>query len=916
MGDFFSAGPTPPTQIPKVVIPPPKSTDSPAFWESLLKPLIDWLNSPNFLTWLWGWYEYLSTRAMSLLLGMTTYIGMRLALSMMAAKELNAGPINELATVAVKDAFGVDVQIRTGSSSSAGGRNTGAASSIGDAAMRGLFGFTGASGAAGLTPSKAAAEAYLSKMIQMSLEGWVDKFLAEMTSLGQMESMGGLDEKIINAMGLRAISSRIMGPLADATVATPFEWQINKTYRPRLLTPTQAVRLYRSTQWTRAQLEEELARQGFSNDRMEAFLQENVRYYSDTELDMLVASGQWQLGQAVQHLVEQGFTAEQGRTIMQLQEQRRLDAYRRRFADVGADAFVAGKIDGDEWRQILVLSKLPDREQEQLRLLTGLRKELVRKQLTMSEMEDAVKRHVLNINDYRKYLRDEGYSDEDARTLELLLLFDIRTANEAEAARKKLADDRAEAARIRAAEAEEKRKRVEAELAVKEISLTQMEQLVRRGLRSLEEYRALLRANKYAAADVDDLTELLASKIEDATAAAAERDRLKREAAVRNISLADFETAVKENLANLDDYRAFLAGQEFDPGSIDLLVNLLADEIADAAEADRLRAEAEALLNVREVSLADVETGVRRGFLSMGQYEEFLRKEGFEDSRISLLVQLLQSDIDADTEARERSAAAEARAAVREISLPQFQRAVRAGVRSLAEYRAELATLGFGAADQEALLRLMELELAGDAAAVKKREEAAAKLATRRVSLADVERAVKLGVTSIESYRRLLEAEGFPAEDRQLLATTLLAELAATAQAKQERERAKALLQQRGLSLVQFERAVKAGLQSLQGYEAFLVGQGFDAADARTLAELLAEQLEQDRQAELVRAAAEAELRRRDLTLATWEAAVKAGIRGMSEYRAFLVDEGFSSEDVATLIELLVREIQAEAEAA
>lgn len=912
MGSFFTSGPTPPVDIPKISIPPPDKKTVGDFWAGFWKPIMDWLGSNVFVSWVVAVVNAVQASVIGNLLALTTWIATKLAQGIMDGRAIAGSPIEQLARLAIKDAFGVDVTINTAAGRGAGGANTGAASSIGDAAMRGLFGFTGAAGGGTITPSQGPAAAYMSKMIQMSLEGWVDKFMAEILSLGQLESMGGLDEKLINAMGLRTISSRIMGPLADATVATPFEWHINKTFRPRLLSASQAAKLYRATIWTRAQFEEEMARQGFSNERMEAFLQENARYFSDTELDLLVSSGRWQFGQAVQHLVEQGHTEEQGRAIMELQEQRRLDPYRRKYADVGADAFVAGKIDLGEWQRILELSKLPERERNMLRLLTGLRKELVRKQISMSDVEQAVKRQILNINDYRKYLRDEGYSDNDARVLELLLLFDIRTANDAAAARQRLAEEREAARLARLAEQEARRARVEAELAVKEISLSQMEQLVRRGLRTIEDYRALLRANKYAGGDVEDLAELLASKIEDAAAAIQERERLRREAAVRNVSLADFEAAVKRDLASLDDYRRFLDGQEFAPESAELMVRLLADEIDDAIEAARLREESEALLAIREVSLADVEKGVRRGFLSMEQYIEFLAKEGFEESRISLLVQLVQSDIDADGEARDRRAAAEAKAAQKQISLSDLERAVRAGIRKLSDYRAELSRLGFGAADQDALERLLQLQIDGDKAAAKKREEAAAKLAIRRVSLADVERAVKLGVTGMESYRRLLEASGFPAEDRQLLAGTLLAEVAATAHAKQERERARALLARRGLSLAQFERAVRGGLQTVESYEGFLVGQGYAGGDARTLASLLRMQIEQDRQAQALRAAKEAEVRTRNLTLATWESAVKAGVRRMDEYRGFLVDQNFVPEDVATLIALLVGEIEAE----
>ena len=74
----------------------------------------------------------------------------------------------------------------------------------------------------------------------------------------------------------------------------------------------------------------------------------------------------------------------------------------------------------------------------------------------------------------------------------------------------------------------------------------------------------------------------------------------------------------------------------------------------------------------------------------------------------------LQAQLDADKLVAQQKAAAAQKLAQKQISLAELERLVRAGVKTPADYQAALATAGYSAQDQAALVQYLGLQMEQD----------------------------------------------------------------------------------------------------------------------------------------------------------------------------------------------------------
>src|SRR5262245_19106787 len=175
------------------------------------------------------------------ILSLAGNIGAMIAETIAKGEDQAGAAFNRIAAVAIQDMFGVDV----GDLNAARGRggNKAAADAIGDAMLRAFSGQArGGSGGGEIQPSDEPAKAFLSAMAQLALEGWLEGWVVEALSLGQLQSFGELDDTISHVLGLGRASAAVHGPLVRHMTVTPLEWKILKDHRPTLLTDAIVVR--------------------------------------------------------------------------------------------------------------------------------------------------------------------------------------------------------------------------------------------------------------------------------------------------------------------------------------------------------------------------------------------------------------------------------------------------------------------------------------------------------------------------------------------------------------------------------------------------------------------------------------------------------------------------------------------------
>lgn len=177
-----------------------------------------------------------------------------------------------------------------------------------------------------------------------------------------------------------------------------------------------------------------------------------------------------------------------------------------------------------------------------------------RQEIAVATLERAVKRGRLSVDDYRRQLLERNFTDDQAQ-----LLVDVLVAE--------LADQAA---------AEQQRAAAAARLAIKHLSLGQVETAVRTGVQSMNDYRAFLSREGFSSADMATLVALLQSKMDADAAAEERRARIAAELEASKLSLAQEEAAVKEGLKSENDYAAFLLSHGYTADDVDTLSTLLA----------------------------------------------------------------------------------------------------------------------------------------------------------------------------------------------------------------------------------------------------------------------------------------------------------------------------------------------------
>ena len=706
-------------------------------------------------------------------------IGIGIAKGIAASENVVAPALADMAAAAVNDMFGTNVPPSTFSGGMRQGGREGAATALGKGLLEQLTGTTGE-----LKPDDTAAARYLTFIVNMALEGWYQKWFFEFLSslipqldVGKIENYGCLDDKMSQALGLGRLTRRVLSPLIDATIVTPTEWKTNLTYRPQLLAASEAVRQFVRGRKPREWLDEELGKQGYSPERIEALIFSNTRRHSEADVGDMIEEELITDDLAVTMLQQLGYEELTARSLVHLWQLRRIRSGNKAAITAVTRAFVDRDITEGTYDRVLRTLEPNETLRGGIKHAALAQREYNVKRLSHGEIKEAVSRGILNRMDYRRWLEREGYPPDDALTLELLLDDQLKGEREARELRAQREAERLAEQERRAREAAERKAAIEAKRARTFPSLADLERAVIRGILPIGAYEARLADLKYAADDIATLSALLQQDRDRYAEDQERRARIEGETADRDLSAAQLERAALRGVITPLDYRMGIAAMGYDDREVGILGALLDAELADRRRAAEEKARAAAELQARGLSLPQSERLVRQGIWSLGNYQGFLLEQGFARETAALLAASLSQELaDAAADA-ERRAALEAAAEARGVSLAQLARAVKLDVRDISEYERALIELGYSADDQVTLLGILRAELAQLAAARAKRNQPAPNAGIPPDARANLEAAVLAGTATLADYRAALATFGYTPDDIELFAQLLLLEL-------------------------------------------------------------------------------------------------------------------------------------------
>lgn len=816
-----------------------------------------------------------------------------------------------LGQTAIKDITGVDVG-PIGGPGGRGGRE-GGARNIGAAMLTALSGksLEGGAGAAGLQPSLRGAEELATFIVQMRLEGYLTGLIGEFCTLGQVESLGDLDDALSESLGLGRLSRIGLGPIVRTSVGVPAEWQVNKTFRPTLLAIATAVQQFHRGRWTREQLEEELARQGFSADRIEALVNAGKKYFSVGDVRTFTDRDHWPLDKAIQHLRDQGYDQDAAVDALRLEGLRRIEQLEASEAAPIIAAYADRRISRAEFGALMAVAVRNNEERALLEELADVRLATNIKHLSPADARACAKAEIVSVIDYRRALERDGYTDDAVDALELLLRVEMAKDRDVAELRAEQAAARAAEKAARAAAAAERRSEIEADRARRRRGpIADLERAVVRGLIPPARLAEVLAA-EYDADTVGILLALVDDDRQRYLAQQAAAEEARKRAARRDLDVGALERAVLAGILVVDEFRARLESLKFEPADVALLTAVVAAKKADQDAAVARRRAAEELARRRRIDLGRFERLVRRGVRTMTQYDALLADLGFEDADRAAMRELLSIQIADDRRADEERAAAEAELAPRGLSLEQLRRAVILNVATIDDYQRFLVEQKFTTDAQTVLLAELRLAVQEAEDARRRREQPPASVGARGLPLSTLQRAARLGIISPDTYTARLAALGYTEDDLAIELELLVNEIAEIQAARAAREAVPPPSAARGLSLAQVERAVRAGAETIDGYRAAAIGAGLPADAVELLAAVLIQEVGSLTDARAVRADVLRELAGANVALEELEQRVTKGGQSFDLFIGELTRRGIGADEAELVASLLVDQVEA-----
>lgn len=708
---------------------------------------------------------------------------------------------------------------------------------------------------AAIEPGIDGAAHYLGLILNESFEAWARGVAVELitecaprlTTLGGgIETFARLEEIIEQMLGGGRLIRRVLGPFVTATAVTPAQWHVNKKYRPELLGAGAAIEAHLRGDWPYAQLVEELARQGWSSERIDVQVENARKKLAFDDLAYRHFRGELADSDVAREAKALGYDESTALTLLAIADLKRIDALNAPLVTDAVAAYLAGDLDQADMERWVTAGAPNVTDANRIIGTAHARRGIRRQRITSTRMRALVLDGIASVHDYTATLEREGYPPGDVLLEELSLRKEQQADRDLERAKaeKKKADE--QRARDAAAEKAAKQAELEARRARAFPALAEYRRAYVRGFIDRQVYADALVREQLAD---DDASFLLAGADADREQLLADQAAAEQKAAdhvEKGLSVATLEQAVLKGILTIGEFDSTLAKEQIPDADRGLYVQLVQAKLEDQAAAADKRAQADTLAALKGASVQEWEHAVRLGVRSLDDYAGFLETLALTEPARALILDVLSAQLAADDQAKATRTTKQSATAPAGLSLAQRRRAVVAGVRPRAFYEQALIDAGWSVDDQLAELDLVDVEIAARAAAEAKRATIVERVTPSFVSVAALERALSLGLITPAEFATALRGRGASADEADLLVRIAVAKVPDTRAAQQLHVTVTRELADKSISLGDLERAVLRGLVTLDAYAADLAGRGYGADDVALLRQLLDDKLALD----------------------------------------------------------------------
>lgn len=260
-------------------------------------------------------------------------------------------------------------------------------------------------------------------------EGNTD-FFADSLPYGLGHAFKNITEDLSKALGLGRLTRLALKPLFQNMVSIPMTWAFNKQYSPTLLGAGELIRAFNAGLYSGDQLNEELSRHGYNQDRRNALQALHTKYPGEADLFLLELGNLLPNSEHRATLKRIGYSDDNIDLLLKaetLHEKRRLSL---RLAELLVHPLLNGTIDIAAYSSVLNRFTLTEQEKQDF---TGFASELLshpRKRLSFAQITTAFLDGIVAVDQVAAYLHEEGYREDDIAILLQIDLFKLKVAKD------------------------------------------------------------------------------------------------------------------------------------------------------------------------------------------------------------------------------------------------------------------------------------------------------------------------------------------------------------------------------------------------------------------------------------------------------------------------------------------------------
>jgi len=252
-------------------------------------------------------------------------------------------------------------------------------------------------------------------------------------------------ELMAKNLGLGRLTRLVLRPLVTTLAATPFQWKLNELYRPTQLKLADVVNPFSGAVMDAKLIWADLAREGYSDDKIQALLELHRKKLSEADLSTLFSAGHIDQATLQQRIQRLGYTLEDAQQRAEVDRLDKVKPYFEELRAAAVGAYANGHIQRDELKGIVDGLPLTTEVKTYIMLAADYKRRVPTKHLTVAQLEAAFSEGIIDLTEFTDHLTVQGYSDDDQSVLLLLTL--LKLAKAADAAKAKAARSAAAAAK-------------------------------------------------------------------------------------------------------------------------------------------------------------------------------------------------------------------------------------------------------------------------------------------------------------------------------------------------------------------------------------------------------------------------------------------------------------------------------------